>query len=133
MSLWSKFHDFMEHGRPVPPPAAPPPGPGFVPQQFSLYVPFWLQENVRITMRMLGQNSQVSPEMREYVNAWLDEYDAQLMEWLKESYGEGVGALADTITRDVFEQQKKAADEGMQAHVDEAIQNLEEQFRDDDE
>ena len=120
----------MEKGKPVQPPAAPPPQANYQAHPFELFVPYATEEFARTFLHLL----KVSPEMPEHlqkmITVWLDDYDTRLIDWLRGHYGPGVDRVADLITRGVMQAQANHAETEAKTAVDNQISDLETQFKD---
>lgn len=130
--LFIRFAAKMEKGRPVGPPSAPPPQDNYTPQPYELFLPYAIQEYPRTFLHLLKTSPELSEHLRQMVEVWLQSYDQMLYDWLQNAYGPGVGRIADTITRQVMQQQQMQAESEAKRAVDNQISDLETQFKDGD-
>ena len=118
----------MEKGKPVQPPAAPPPQANYQAHPFELFVPFASQEFARTFIHLLKVSPEIPPHIRLAIETWLEEYDRQIFSWLKAHYGPGVGRVADSITKQVMVAQRTRAESEAKQAVNNEIADLEERF-----
>jgi hypothetical protein len=120
-----------QKGKPLPPPAAPPPQDNVRFRPMELYVPYRVAEFPRTFLHMLAKSNDVPPEVRALITEWLNEYDQKLNKYMHDRYGDGVSALTNTITRRVMEDQNNAAQREVNRLTDNTIEALEKQFEQD--
>lgn len=119
----------MEAGKPVQPPAAPPPQANYQAHPFELFVPYATEEFARTFIHLLKVSPETPDHLKQMITVWVDEYDQKLFTWLSEHYGPGVERVADVITRQVMTAQHQHADQQAKMAVDSEISDLESQFK----
>lgn len=118
-------------GKPVNPPAAPPPV-NMEPHPFELPVPYALEEMPRTFLHLLKISPEVSPQVKQYITTWLDDFDQRLVAYMHTKYGEGVDQVMDMITRGVMNQQHNAAEANAKATETDVLAHLEAQLKEPD-
>lgn len=99
-----KFLARLHVGKPVQPPAAPP--PLHIEQApFSLPVPFALEEFPRTFLHLLKTSDQVPAPVKQMITLWLEDFDKRLMDYMHQYYGESVDHIAIQISASVMTQQ----------------------------
>lgn len=119
----------LQKGKPVPPPAAPPPQANYRMHPYELFVPYSTEEFARTFIHLLKTSPEVPEEIRNMIAVWVEQYDQQLMEWLNKHYGPGVNSVADVITKQVMVTQRMRAESEAKREVDTQISDLEAQFK----
>jgi hypothetical protein len=65
-------------------------------------VPYRYAEAARLTIHTIAQQKEIPVEVRQWINLWLDYYNASLWQYMQNNYGPGVFMLLDQITAEVF-------------------------------
>ena len=67
-----------------------------------ILVPFRFAEAARVSIYTIGSSKNLDPAMRWWIASWLAGYNAQLVDYMREKYGEDIFPLLDAITTDVM-------------------------------
>lgn len=65
-------------------------------------VPFRFVEALRVSIHTIGNQTEVPEDIRKWIGEWLDNYNSQLVSYMRESYGPGIFPILDQITTDVM-------------------------------
>jgi hypothetical protein len=128
MSILTKLLGDLQKGKPVAPPAAPPPLQ-MESHPFELPVPYALEEMPRTFLHLLKVSPDIPPQIRGAIEVWLQEYDERMLAFLHQKYGQGVDQLADAITRQVMNQMHAHVDNQARAVERDVLDDLEKQLR----
>lgn len=109
----------------IPPPLVPSRPPT---DADSMFIPFTLADAPRLQLDFLSRNSLIPEASRNAIKRWLDGYNARLVRWISEVYGdEGVQA-ADTLSRATAEQMNKLLTEAREKATRDLFAHLEEEM-----
>jgi hypothetical protein len=65
-------------------------------------IPFRYGEAMRVSLHTIGLREEVPIEIRHWIAQWLMNYNTRLSTYMRETYGEGIFPILDSITRDVM-------------------------------
>lgn len=65
-------------------------------------IPFSFAEAARVSLHIIGSQPEIPPALRLWIRTWLDAYNAQLVEYMRENYGNDIFPTLDRITVDVM-------------------------------
>jgi hypothetical protein len=125
------FFARLQQGKPVPPPAAPPPA-NMEPTPFELPVPYALEEMPRTFLHLLKISPEVPPQIKSYIDTWLQDFDNRMVEYMHQRYGEGVDQVMDMITRSVMNQQHEHVQSEAKKEEADVLAEFEKQLRGED-
>lgn len=131
MGYVAKLVEKLHQGKPVQPPAAPPPL-NMEPIPYELPVPYSLEEFPRTFLHLLLVTKETPDLLKRDIKTWLDDYEQKLKSYMEARYGEGVEQVMDMITRAVMQQQHAVAAAHNRAAENDVLANLEEQLKEDE-
>lgn len=109
----------LHRGKPVAPPAAPPPNNMQV-TPFELPIPYALEEFPRTFLHLLVESKETPDALKRDIQVWLDDFEQKLLEYMHTRYGDGADQVMDMITKSVMQQQHEQA----KAHADAATNDI---------
>ena len=121
----------LHKGKPVLPPAAPPPV-NMEATPYELPVPYALEEFPRTFLHLLLVSKETPEILKRDIKTWLDDYEQKLMTYMHTRYGEGVDQVMDMITRSVMQQQHAVAAAHNKAAENDVLAHLEQQMKEHD-
>ena len=121
----------LHRGKPVLPPAAPPPI-NMESTPFELPVPYALEEFPRTFLHLLLVSKETPDLLKKDIQTWLTDYEERLMTYMHQRYGDGVDQVMDMITRSVMQQQHQTAKAQQTAAANDILADLERQMKEGD-
>lgn len=120
----------LHRGKPVEPPAAPPPM-NMESSPFELPIPYAMEEFPRTFLHLLLVSNETPELLKRDIKTWLDNFEAKLMTYMHSRYGEGVNQVMEMISTSVMQQQQREANMLNKAAEQDILANLEAQLKED--
>jgi hypothetical protein len=118
----------LQKGKPIPPPAAPPPL-NLAPAPFELPIPYALEEFPRTFLHFIKDDKGTPPQLKAMITTWLEDFDTRLVQYMHQRYGEGVSQVMMMITEGVRTQQAMTAEARDKATETDVLADLEKSLR----